>query len=161
MFRPFQRLDDIAQTTGVGLGLAVAKGFVAAMGGCLTAQETPGGGLTMVVRLPLSTGSTSGPDAEPPGAAGHSPPAPPAPVLQRAAAQRTIPPEAATVTGILVVDDDPHLLEGLEDHPAGARVQRGHRAGRSTRPCWRPPATRPDVVVLDLGLPDMDGRQRS
>lgn len=63
MFRPFQRLDDIPQTTGVGLGLAVAKGFVAAMGGSLTAQETPGGGLTMVIRLPLSTGVSAGPDS--------------------------------------------------------------------------------------------------
>lgn len=57
MFRPFQRLDDIPQTTGVGLGLAVAKGFTEAMGGTLTAEETPGGGLTMVIRLPLSTGA--------------------------------------------------------------------------------------------------------
>lgn len=63
MFRPFQRLDDIPQTTGVGLGLAVAKGFVAAMGGSLTAQETPGGGLTMVIRLRLSTGIPARPDS--------------------------------------------------------------------------------------------------
>jgi two-component system sensor histidine kinase KdpD len=57
MFRPFQRLDDVSQSTGVGLGLAVARGFVSAMGGSLAAEETPGGGLTMVIRLPLSTGS--------------------------------------------------------------------------------------------------------
>lgn len=56
MFQPFQRLDDVPATTGVGLGLAVAKGFTEAMGGTLTAEETPGGGLTMVIRLPLSTG---------------------------------------------------------------------------------------------------------
>jgi two-component system, OmpR family, sensor histidine kinase KdpD len=56
MFRPFQRLDDLSQSTGVGLGLAVARGFVSAMGGSLSAEETPGGGLTMVIRLPLSTG---------------------------------------------------------------------------------------------------------
>jgi two-component system sensor histidine kinase KdpD len=56
MFRPFQRLDDAPQTTGIGLGLAVAKGFTDAMGGSLTAEATPGGGLTMVIRLPLSTG---------------------------------------------------------------------------------------------------------
>jgi two-component system sensor histidine kinase KdpD len=56
MFRPFQRLDDLSQSTGVGLGLAVARGFVSAMGGSLAAEETPGGGLTMVIRLPLSTG---------------------------------------------------------------------------------------------------------
>ncbi|WP_395403640.1 DUF4118 domain-containing protein [Arthrobacter sp. UC242_113] len=59
MFRPFQRLDDVSQSTGVGLGLAVARGFVSAMGGSLAAEETPGGGLTMVIRLPLSTGHDS------------------------------------------------------------------------------------------------------
>lgn len=56
MFQPFQRLHDFPQSTGVGLGLAVADGFVKAMGGMLTAQETPGGGLTMVITLALSTG---------------------------------------------------------------------------------------------------------
>lgn len=55
MFRPFQRADDTATGTGIGLGLAVARGFVEAMGGVLLAEPTPGGGLTMVVRLPLST----------------------------------------------------------------------------------------------------------
>lgn len=56
MFQPFQRLDDVPAATGVGLGLAVAQGFTEAMGGTLTAEETPGGGLTMLIRLPLSTG---------------------------------------------------------------------------------------------------------
>jgi two-component system sensor histidine kinase KdpD len=57
MFRPFQRLHDNPQTAGVGLGLAVAKGFTEAMGGTLMAEQTPGGGLTMVIRLPLSSGA--------------------------------------------------------------------------------------------------------
>ncbi|MGO4385722.1 ATP-binding protein [Specibacter sp. RAF43] len=57
MFQPFQRLDDVPAAAGVGLGLAVAKGFIEAMGGTLTAEQTPGGGLTMVIRLPLSTGA--------------------------------------------------------------------------------------------------------
>lgn len=56
IFQPFQRLDDLPQGSGVGLGLAVAQGFMKAMRGTLTAEETPGGGLTMVIRLPLSTG---------------------------------------------------------------------------------------------------------
>jgi two-component system sensor histidine kinase KdpD len=51
MFLPFQRLGDTDNTTGVGLGLALAKGFVEGMGGTLEAEDTPGGGLTMVVEL--------------------------------------------------------------------------------------------------------------
>ena len=51
MFLPFQRLGDSGDD-GVGLGLAVAKGFVEAMGGELETEDTPGGGLTMVVHLP-------------------------------------------------------------------------------------------------------------
>lgn len=62
MFRPFQRADDTTPGTGIGLGLAVAKGFTEAMGGVLLAEPTPGGGLTMVVRLPLSTGVAPEPD---------------------------------------------------------------------------------------------------
>jgi len=53
MFRAFQRLDDRSHE-GVGLGLAVARGFVEAMGGELDAEETPGGGLTMVIRMPAA-----------------------------------------------------------------------------------------------------------
>ena len=57
MFRPFQRLDDAPAGGGVGLGLAVAKGFTEVMGGVLDAEQTPGGGLTLVIRLPISTGA--------------------------------------------------------------------------------------------------------
>ena len=51
MFVPFQRLGDSPQGAGVGLGLAVARGFVEAMGGVVEVEDTPGGGLTMVFRL--------------------------------------------------------------------------------------------------------------
>jgi two-component system sensor histidine kinase KdpD len=51
MFEPFQRLGDTDNTTGLGLGLSVAKGFVEAMGGTIAATDTPGGGLTVLVDL--------------------------------------------------------------------------------------------------------------
>ncbi len=51
LFEPFQRLGDRDNTSGVGLGLSVARGFVEAMGGTIQATDTPGGGLTMVVDL--------------------------------------------------------------------------------------------------------------
>ncbi|GAA2086022.1 sensor histidine kinase KdpD [Pseudolysinimonas kribbensis] len=51
VFVPFQRVGDTDNTAGIGLGLALSKGFVEAMGGTLEAEDTPGGGLTMVVEL--------------------------------------------------------------------------------------------------------------
>ncbi|HEY2522268.1 MAG TPA: DUF4118 domain-containing protein [Streptosporangiaceae bacterium] len=52
IFEPFQRFDD--RNAGVGLGLAVAKGFAEAMGGGIVAADTPGGGLTIRVTLPVA-----------------------------------------------------------------------------------------------------------
>ena len=72
IFLPFQRLGDAGRARASGLGLAVAKGFVEAMGGEIEAEDTPGGGLTIVVRL-----------------------------------------QAAAVTRILVVDDEPQILRAL------------------------------------------------
>ena len=57
MFVPFQRLGDTDNTTGVGLGLALARGLTEAMDGTLTAEDTPGGGLTMTISLPAAPGS--------------------------------------------------------------------------------------------------------
>jgi two-component system sensor histidine kinase KdpD len=51
IFEPFVRLGD--RLPGVGLGLAVAKGFAEAMGGSIDAVDTPGGGLTVRVMLPV------------------------------------------------------------------------------------------------------------
>lgn len=51
IFEAFQRLGDHDNTTGVGLGMSVARGFVEAMGGTITATDTPGGGLTVIVDM--------------------------------------------------------------------------------------------------------------
>ncbi|MGN6189668.1 MAG: sensor histidine kinase [Conexibacter sp.] len=53
LFEPFGRLDDRG-SAGVGLGLTVARGFLEAMGGAMVADATPGGGLTMRLRMPLA-----------------------------------------------------------------------------------------------------------
>ncbi|MFD7261087.1 ATP-binding protein [Streptomyces sp. NPDC059874] len=57
IFEPFQRYGDAPAGAGVGLGLAVARGFLEAMDGTLTAEDTPGGGLTMVLTLPIARGA--------------------------------------------------------------------------------------------------------
>lgn len=52
VFAPFQRLGDTG--SGLGLGLAIARGFTEAQGGTLAPTDTPGGGLTMIITLPVA-----------------------------------------------------------------------------------------------------------
>ncbi len=57
MFEPFQRLDD-SSPGGLGLGLAVARGLTEALEGTLSAEDTPEGGLTMIVAVPRAGASS-------------------------------------------------------------------------------------------------------
>jgi two-component system sensor histidine kinase KdpD len=60
VFAAFQRRGDTsADGAGVGLGLAIARGFAEAMSGTVTAEQTPGGGATLTIRLPAAGHETS------------------------------------------------------------------------------------------------------
>ena len=61
IFVPFQRLGDTDNDTGLGLGLALSRGFIEAMHGTLTPEDTPGGGLTMVISLATETDEAARP----------------------------------------------------------------------------------------------------
>ncbi|MGA6206130.1 ATP-binding protein [Nocardia testacea] len=57
VFDQFQQLGDRDNTSGLGLGLSVVRGFAVAMGGTVTATDTPGGGLTVTVDLAVAPGN--------------------------------------------------------------------------------------------------------
>ena len=71
IFSPFQRLGDTDNAAGLGIGLALSRGLVEAMGGTLEATDTRNGGLTMVLALPAAAGTageqtpSTTPDSEP------------------------------------------------------------------------------------------------
>lgn len=87
LFTPFQRLGDRSATTGLGLGLSVALGLTEVMGGTLTAEDTPGGGLTAVISLPAAHPPVAVPDAPEAPAPERSSSAPP-PDARPSATQR-------------------------------------------------------------------------
>ena len=74
IFVPFQRFGDRSHDAGAGLGLAIAKGFIDAMGAGMELDDTPGGGLTITIRLMIiepptqpSTQPYTQPPTQPPG----------------------------------------------------------------------------------------------
>ena len=60
VFQPFQRVGDHSTLAGVGLGLAVARGFIEATGGRVELHDTPGGGLTVLIDLPIAGDDAGG-----------------------------------------------------------------------------------------------------
>jgi two-component system sensor histidine kinase KdpD len=68
VFQPFCRLGGLGDSTGVGLGLAVARGLAETMGGTVEPEDTPGGGLAMVLTLPAAR---PGPSPSPAAPAGY------------------------------------------------------------------------------------------
>ena len=129
IFEPFRRLGDRSTDAGVGLGLAVAHGFVTAMHGEISVDDTPG----------------RRPDRH------H---------LARSGRHRQRPRTGAgAVTGqgrVLVVDDEPQIRRALAVN-LKARGYDVDQAASGEEALHLAAARHPDVVLLDLGLPGVDG----
>lgn len=123
---------------GLGVGLALVRSLVRAHGGTVSADSPgPGRGSTFVVRLPLLQQA----DVEADVAAEHAPqPSPTRPLR------------------VMIVDDNVDAAQMLEIllEMAGHKVQLAHTGGDAIRVAEAAP---PDVFLLDIGLPDMDGRE--
>jgi CheY-like chemotaxis protein len=139
IFVPFNRLGaEYTGIEGTGIGLALSKSLVEAMGGTIGFSSAPGRGSTFWIEFPAESATLAGTDA--------------------AAETLVLAPRAAAGGySVLYIEDNPtnlrlvqHILSGLPNvtmHGAPA-PQLGLDLAR---------AHRPDVIVLDLNLPGMDG----
>ena len=139
LFTPFDRLGvQDGSIEGTGLGLALSKGLVEMMGGTLSAASTPGTGSTFSLELPIA----SAPSHELPADETRAPGA-----------------EAPGVTGtVLYIEDNPsnlRLVERIVARRPGIKLLSAMQ-GRPGLELAR--AHRPDVIVLDLHLPDISGQ---
>src|SRR5205814_2301822 len=137
VFDLFAQADkSLARTSGgLGIGLTLVRRLVELHGGTVAAySEGPGKGSEFVVRLPL---------------AGSPPPAPERPAPAG-------PPEASRGRRLLLVDDNRDSLKSLAIllRAAGGEVELAFDGPSALEAARR---VRPDVVLLDIGLPGMDG----
>jgi CheY-like chemotaxis protein len=139
IFEPFQQLADSARRAGgTGLGLTISRRLVERMGGTLRLESRIGQGSTFGFELPLQTIE-------------HAPE----------------PPHSTTpvVTGyegprrkILIVDDIPASRALLRDwlHPLGFATAEANNGAQGLQQAM---TERPDLILMDLAMPEMDGLQ--
>ena len=139
MFDAFTQADSSLESTGsgLGIGLALVKTLVQMHGGTVEARSAgTGQGSEFVVRLPTAA------EAPPPGPA--------------ATTAATAEPTAAAPRRILVVDDHRDSAESLamllELH--GHEAHQAHDGPEAVEAATR---LRPDVILLDIGLPTLNG----
>jgi PAS domain S-box-containing protein len=142
LFTPFDRLGaEQSEVQGTGMGLALSKGLVEAMGGSLSAESVEGDGTTFTLEL-AETAGPAGP---------HDPtldPPPPGPA-----------PDPAERHTVLYVEDSPsnlRLVERVLHERGGVRLLTTGR-GEEVQELVR--RHRPELVLLDLHLPDLDGEE--
>ncbi len=138
LFKPFERLGaERSAIEGAGIGLALVAKITAAMGGTVGFTSEVGVGTTFWIDLPpadaVAGGSAAGPGAAPP---------------PRAAAGRCT---------VLYVEDDPanlHLMERLIATLKGVTMLSAPTPGIGLELAM---VHRPDLIILDINLPEMDG----
>jgi PAS domain S-box-containing protein len=139
LFAPFDRLDAESRgIEGTGLGLALSKGLMEAIGGSLGVESEPGVGSTFWMELPLATTSTNFTDVE----------------TDIVTTPGSAAPRSATV---LYVEDNVgnvRLLERLMVHRPNVRLVTSLQGGLGFELARQ---HRPDLILLDVHMPDRSG----
>jgi signal transduction histidine kinase/CheY-like chemotaxis protein len=136
MFEPFERLAaERGDQEGTGLGLALTRRLVELMDGTITAESSPGAGTTISVELPRSRAPAEVADEVP---------------------SEPDPARAASSFRIVYIEDNAANL-GLVDAIVTRHGGEVLPAGNGAMGVSVASAERPDLILLDLHLPDMSG----
>jgi CheY-like chemotaxis protein len=143
LFQPFNRLGaEHGNVEGSGLGLVITRHLLSLMGGSISVDSQPGVGSTFTVQLSRVRGDVA-----------PEPAAAPAPAARVAAAP-------AACGDLLYVEDNPVnvlLMEAIVGMRPQCRL-RVASSGAEAMDLLRQPGWRPDLLLLDLNLPDMSGQ---
>jgi signal transduction histidine kinase/CheY-like chemotaxis protein len=139
LFVPFERLEaDQQRIEGTGIGLALSRRLVEAMGGAIGVESTPGSGSTFWVRLPLAADVVEAP----------------APDESVAAPSERVP---LAPIDVLCIEDNPanlRLIEGIFARRQEIRLLSALAPGLGLELAR---THQPALILLDINLPDMDG----
>jgi signal transduction histidine kinase/CheY-like chemotaxis protein len=139
LFRPFHRLEESSSDIeGTGIGLALTRNLVTAMGGEIGFTSTPNLGSTFWIELPAAPAAAD--------------PTKPSPAAVRTGADKADVAEDC----ILYVEDNPANVELMEQiaKRVPARFLTAHNAELGIALAV---AERPDLILMDINLPQMDG----
>jgi PAS domain S-box-containing protein len=139
VFQPFNRLAEHKSTEGTGIGLSITEQLVGQMGGMVGVHSKVGEGATFWVELP-SVKITR--------------PAPQAPAALKAAA-----PATPTHFQVLSIDDNPvnlTLLERILAKRPSIQLTSAQNPGQGIQLALN---NKPDLILLDINMPGMDGYQ--
>ncbi|WP_437978740.1 ATP-binding protein [Sorangium sp. So ce295] len=163
LFQRFQQIDAsmTRKHEGTGIGLSLVKELTELMGGTLGVESEPGVGSRFFVRLPRAAGPRIAPP--PPGSPARTS-ANGAPASAGDFEQPELRAMGASGAGVrrtepaprlLVVEDNPDMRSYIEDILLAeyeiALATNGREALEAVK------ASRPDVIVSDVMMPEMDG----
>jgi CheY-like chemotaxis protein len=140
LFAPFDRLDAESRgIEGTGLGLALSKGLMEAIGGSLGVDSTPGTGSTFWLELPIASAGPSTPESD-----GNE--------------EQLEPPVGVTSSATLLYIEDNignvRLIERLLLHRPNVRLLSSLQGSLGVELAQQ---HRPDLILLDVHLPDLPG----
>ena len=136
LFQPFERLENAYDAIeGTGIGLALSKRLVEAMGGRIGVDSVAGEGSTFWVQLPLSTAT----------------------VVAASVDANKAMPDLSTVRTLLYMEDDPanlRLMQRIISTHSGWKLLDAHNAELGLELAF---VHRPDLILMDINLPGMSG----